>query len=248
MIVPFMRRSELYPDLIPAASRLKMEVADLTRFFSSRSPVLCGLPPEVLSAIARCVDLRRYAAGDPICREGDPAGELWILLEGRVSVNRCGYSGNRLCIEIMLPGDIFGLPALASTRYPSEIRATQASLVAVLAKVSMTALIDRYPILARELLLAMGQRLQFMTSSLLMSRDPLETRAAAALVYLYHKFGPTITLTQTEIGEMVGSAPETAMRLLKDFEARGWIRRGTRAIAITDLPALKALIEQRQAS
>jgi CRP/FNR family cyclic AMP-dependent transcriptional regulator len=237
------RRSALYPQLISAARRPATEPAKLADFFARRAPVLQRLPAAVLLELARAAARQRYAKGQFLCRTGDPARGVWILLEGRVSVNRSGLTGNRLCIEIMTPGDIFGLPALSVPRCPSEIQATQDSVAAAISREAVLRLVDRRPLLARELLLAIGQRLNYVETTLLLSRDPLEKRASAALVYLAHKFGPTVPLTQTEIGEMVGAAPETAMRLLKDFESRGWVRRARGGLAVTNLEAMKALID-----
>ena len=237
------RRNPLYPDLIAAARAPAADPAKLAAFFARRAHVLRRLPSSVLLELARAASTRRYDKGQFLCRAGDPARELWVLLEGRVSVNRCGLTGNRLCIEIMTPGDLFGLPALSVQRCPSEIQATQDSLVAVLPSAAVQKLVERRPLLARELLIAIGQRLHYVETTLLLSRDPLEKRAAAALVYLAHKFGDAIPLTQTEIGEMAGAAPETAMRLLKDFEARGWVKRARGGLTLTNLPALRALID-----
>jgi CRP/FNR family transcriptional regulator len=237
------RRNTLYPELVAASREPAAEPARLASFLAHRAPVLRRLPSQVLLELARAASPRRYSKGHFLCHAGDPARELWVLLEGRVSVNRCGLTGNRLCIEIMIPGDLFGLPALAVLRCPSEIQATQDSLVAVLPKEAVLRLVDRRPLLARELLLAIGQRLHYVETTLLLSREPLEKRAAAALVYLAHKFGATIPLTKTEVGEMAGAAPETAMRLLKSFEARGWVRRGRGGLVVTDLEALKARLD-----
>ena len=218
-----------------------MTRAELAAFFARRSPALRDLSPEILGELARAATFRRYSKGEFLCRNGDPARALWVLIEGRVCVNRCGMTGNRLSIEIMLPGDVFGLPALAALRSPSEIHATQGALAALLPKEAVMRLIDAHPPLARALLLAMARRLHYVTTSLLLSRESLETRAAAALAYLHQKFGPVIPLSRTEIAEMAGAAPESAMRLLKEFETSGLIRRERGRVVVTDFAALKKL-------
>ncbi|MBI3548906.1 MAG: Crp/Fnr family transcriptional regulator [Elusimicrobia bacterium] len=233
------RRKGLYPEFVTSRNGYD-DPAELAAFLREKSPLLKRVPAKAQRAVADAASVRSYAKGQYLCHAGEPAKDIWVLLEGRVCVNRCGFTGSRLCIEVMTPGDIFGLPALAWRNYPSEIQATRDSILAAVPKTAVEALIDRYPELAREILQAICQRLHYMETTLLMSRESLEKRAAAALLYLHHKFGLTLPLTQTEIGEMLGAAPESAMRLLKDFENRGWLRRGARGIVIADIDALQA--------
>ena len=47
------------------------------------TPLLAGLPAEQLSALAGSCQLLRYAIGQPICRQGQPSGHLWLLIEGK---------------------------------------------------------------------------------------------------------------------------------------------------------------------
>jgi ATP-binding cassette subfamily B protein len=47
------------------------------------APLLAGLPAEQLSTLAGSSQLLRYAIGQPICRQGQPGGHLWLLVEGQ---------------------------------------------------------------------------------------------------------------------------------------------------------------------
>ena len=47
------------------------------------TPLLAGLPPEQLNALAGHCQLVRYGIGQPICRQGQPGGHLWLLIEGQ---------------------------------------------------------------------------------------------------------------------------------------------------------------------
>jgi ATP-binding cassette, subfamily B, bacterial HlyB/CyaB len=47
------------------------------------TPLLAGLPPEQLNAVAGHGQLVRYGIGQPICRQGQPGGHLWLLIEGQ---------------------------------------------------------------------------------------------------------------------------------------------------------------------
>jgi hypothetical protein len=49
-------------------------------------PVLAGLADEELAIVASALEVRRWAAGEPVVRRGDPADELFLLTSGELSV------------------------------------------------------------------------------------------------------------------------------------------------------------------
>ncbi|MHA1165147.1 MAG: Crp/Fnr family transcriptional regulator [Alphaproteobacteria bacterium] len=56
----------------------------------ARSPMLCGLGSELLSAIILRGDMVRYSAGQPVTLAGTPADSALYILEGRVSLPEQG--------------------------------------------------------------------------------------------------------------------------------------------------------------
>ena len=56
---------------------------------------LDAVQPSVMSALARCFDLRTYD-GLTLCEQGDPANRMWILGQGTISVTR-RLSNRRPC-------------------------------------------------------------------------------------------------------------------------------------------------------
>lgn len=225
-----------YPDMSPPAARLP-RVEDL---LPGPVSLLKTVPTSCAKALARSARLRRLKRGELLCRAGEPARAVWLLLEGRVCVNRCAWGGQRRNIEIMLPGDVFGLPSLVRGSTPSDITALADSLLAEIPSTAVLRQAGREPLLAREILLLMGRRMNFIESMLHLALESAETRLAAALWYLRHRFGDEIPLSRAEIAQTAGLAPETAMRLLKAFETRGILRRAPDKIAIADPTALNA--------
>ena len=223
-----MGSSELYPRLqIPYSSKsVQAEDGSSALDFLKKSVRLFHvLPHPILQEISRDIIPVRYARGQYVCHTGDPATSIWIVREGTIRVHQHGWKGNNLSIEIMIPGDVSGLAAaVCCETYPGDVVATQDTVIYVLPKEILVNLINRHPIVAKEILFAIGQRLHFIETMLYLSREPVEKRLVAALVYLYHKFGVSIPLTRQEIGEMAGTTPETTMRFLKKFEKRGYLK------------------------
>jgi small-conductance mechanosensitive channel len=71
-------REESRPDLVALRGRYEAALGNV--------PVLRGLPPDARQALASTATERLYADGEVIVREGDPAGSMFIVLDGRVAV------------------------------------------------------------------------------------------------------------------------------------------------------------------
>jgi CRP-like cAMP-binding protein len=215
----------------------------IAAFLSAGVPLFRRVPRLALRDLASHAVPRRYSRGQYVCRTGDPAREIWIVREGRLCVNQCGWKGNRLSIEVMIPGDVSGLAAVACQTYPGEVIALRESLLIAIPRGAVLAAIEAHPVLAREILYAYGQRLHYIETLLYLSREPVRKRLIAALLYLHEKFGASLTFTRAEIAEMAGTTPETAMRLLGRLDAAGLLRRRRGSILLLDARRLKAELE-----
>ena len=203
-------RRSAYPNLQPRLpARPAPPSAERTaRFLRSQAPLFSRVPADVIMELARGAGERRYAQGEHVCRTGDPAREIWVVKSGRITVNQCGWGGNRLSIEVMLPGDVSGLAAVACRTYPGEVVATRDSVLIVLPRQAVVRCIEKHAVLAREILYAYGQRIQYIETLLYLSRETVGKRIVASLLYLYHKFGFVLPLSRAEIGELAGTTPD----------------------------------------
>ena len=68
-----------------------------------------GLDERSLRSVSR---RRRYARGDTIFHEGDPAGALHMLDRGHVAIRLTTWLGDESIIDVLRPGDTFGEHAL----------------------------------------------------------------------------------------------------------------------------------------
>lgn len=234
-----MARARAYPDFLPAAPTSRWSRAALADFLGGVA--LFKTSPSSARALAAGAKVRRVPAGTPLCEAGQPARELWVLLEGRVRVCRPLGDGSSVSLEMMLPGEAFGLPALACWRYPSDIEAVEDSVVAALPRAAALAEMERAPALARAVLEMLGRRLAFLEAQVTLSRRPVATRLAAALSYLGAKFGREVPLTRAEIGALAGTTPESAIRGLKRFEREGLIAGARVGVRLVEPEALRRL-------
>jgi len=219
-------------------------VKDLAAAFQRDVRLFHAFPPAATRELARRSSVRRYGKGERLCHAGEPARSVWALLSGRVCVQRRHWNGRNLGIEIMVPGDVIGLPALTHWSYPSELQATLGSEAAVIPRSVLLELMDQEPLVARSLFSAITQRLRFAERQLFLAQEPVETRLVAALLYLSEKFGSRLPLTHEEIGQMAATTAETTMRKLKSLAELGLIRRRRGEVVIVDRVKLAGLLPE----
>ena len=76
----------------------------------SQCPLFDGIEMEDLSAMMGCIGGKTATAqkNQSICREGDPATHVGMVLTGAVRLEREDYYGNRSIVAHIGPGELFG--------------------------------------------------------------------------------------------------------------------------------------------
>jgi len=108
------------------------------------------------------VPVRDFKAGDVIFREGDPAGELFIIQSGEIEIRL----GNRV-LETLPQYSIFGEMALidSAPRSATAVAATDAKLVPISEK-QFLFLVSNTPYFALNVMRIMARRLRLANRSL----------------------------------------------------------------------------------
>ena len=70
-------------------------------------PLFKALPESERCLIAKQLVESRYAKGEFIFREGDPADYFHILTEGAVKCMKSSAQGKDITLKVLLPGDLF---------------------------------------------------------------------------------------------------------------------------------------------
>jgi CRP/FNR family cyclic AMP-dependent transcriptional regulator len=174
--------------------------------------------------------------------EGEHGVDLYIVLAGKVKIRRRTIDGRETLIAVLGPSDMFGELALFD---PGPRTSTVTTLTEVQAvrmdRRALRAWIAAYPDIAQQLLQVLARRLRRTDDTLcdLIFTD-VPGRVAKQLLDLAKRFGTStentlsvdLGLTQEELAQLVGSARETANRVLSDFTERGWIRQEGRTLFI----------------
>jgi signal transduction histidine kinase len=116
-----------------------------------RFDLFAGLPQEVVAEIARCAVEERHAEGDVLFYENSPAGHLYLILSGKVSLEKqvqLGRTGTprRATIDVLGPWQAIGWSSLvAPYAYTSSGICLEESLVLAIPGEDLRRLMATHP-------------------------------------------------------------------------------------------------------
>ncbi len=123
------------------------------------TPVFASLDRRTLEQLARTATRRRFASGETIVREGESGVTFYVILRGRVRVERSA-GGSALDLGELRSGDFFGELALieehARTATVTAVDETECILLPVW---EFRALLHENPHMARVIMEALIRRL-----------------------------------------------------------------------------------------
>lgn len=201
------------------------------------------------NALGPLLERRTYPAGAVLWRQGDAAGRLIVLDQGRVKATRVGPDGRSLLLYVFGPGDVFGfLPFLDGEPYPASAIAMDDVTARTLERHHLRGAISADPNVAMVLLGALGARLrQAFQRAEDQARASASAQVAAALILLTPTRPPSPLVLDLPrpihaFAEDLGIAPETFSRAVTRLVAAGVVHRaGPSRVQVLDLPRLRAI-------
>ncbi len=219
------------------------------RILLQRSPLFGGLSTLVLDHIARIAVQHRYENGALIFSQGDPGDALYSVVAGQVRISVSASDGREIFLNVMEAGDSFGEIALLDGRArTATATATGPSELLAIRRDDFLAVLEREPVLVRELLRLCGERLRW-TSGLVEDATLLSVpeRLAKRLLSLGEQRGQrladvvfTIRISQAELGAFLGISRQIVNQYLQEWKLRDWIDVGRGSITVKNPAALRS--------
>ena len=205
-----------------------------------------GLAPEDRDQLVARAHIRRFAVGEAIFHMGSPGSSMMAVLSGQVRISISSPDGKELLLAILQPGEVFGEIALFDGKERSaDARAMTACSLAVLERRDVLVFLERHPASWPRIVEVLCERFRENTQHAAeVSLLQLPARLAKALLRMAAE-GPAggKSLSQRELGNMVGAARESVNKCLNDWQRRGVIRLDDNAIVILDRHALDAMAQ-----
>ena len=119
----------------------------------SRVSLFANLEPKYIKGIAQISTERDFAAGDQLMRQGEDGIGLFIILSGKVKIEKTDTSGRQVELASNGPGDIMGeLAVLDGAKRTATVTATEPTKCLVLAAWEFTSFMKVHPDVAIQIL------------------------------------------------------------------------------------------------
>lgn len=209
--------------------------------------VLCKAHEENIQNISDQKVCTSYKKGQVIFNEGSHPFGLYCINSGKVKLSHQGDDGKEQIIRLLRGGDIVGYRALLSgDRYSASAIALEDTQVCFVPKELFVTLLKTDASLSFEMMRLLSDELHKTEMKLThLAQKPVRERLAETLLFIKETYGfeedgitLNVRLSREEIANLVGTATESAIRLLSEFKKDGMIELDGKNIRITDMKEL----------
>lgn len=211
------------------------------------------LPETLVEQLAAMTVRRRLNDGELLYARGDAADGLYCVLEGGVRHVSTSGDGRELLLMQFEAGAWFGEIAmfdeLGRTHSGYAVGATQ---LLMLPRDRLLAFLDQHPMLYRHFMAMLCRKLRLAFAYIEDAQfEPLAVRLARRLLDLVVLYGRQaaqgvhidLHLPQDELGRTLGASRQSISKLLKAWEARGWLALDYGRLQVLDREALARLAD-----
>lgn len=155
----------------------------------------------------------------------------FVVMSGRLSVLKVTHSGKELAVDVLPPGDVYGIvSALSGSDNDAFIRAQTPSKVLIFPRQVLVQFAANDASFNEAIYRDLGRRLsESHNFSISLAHAKVETRIAECLLNLASRIGkegltkgqPRVYLTRRELADLTGTTSETAIRVTKILERQG---------------------------
>lgn len=187
-----------------------------------------------------------YRKGEAIFKEANTPAGIYYVKRGLVKKFKSSPTGGEQIFYVGTPGELLGYHAVLGERPYSDSAAAlvETELIFIPKEVFMGVLRSS-PELTLRLLKAVSQEFSIFKSSITMlATRPVKERLAINLLILDAKFkrngdnSGQITLSRTDLANIVGTAKETLVRVLRELKLNDLIQINEKAIRIINRDAI----------
>ncbi|QDU64511.1 cAMP receptor protein [Planctomycetes bacterium Pan216] len=224
-------------------------------WFLKNSQLFEGLSDDECSKLEARSSFRRFKTRETVYFPGDAGGHVLLLLDGRIKIKTITPDGKEAILAFVEPGEIFGELALLSESERTEYaEANLASSVIAVPRDAMLEIMNSHPATSLRVTKFMGlkqQRIENRMKNLLFRS--FRDRVIYLLAELAQRYGRWVGETQLDLGiklshqeiaSLIGATRETVTIALGDLQSEGLVTVKRKQIAVTNVNALFALLDQ----
>lgn len=230
------------------------EIFPIEKWSYESSSVLADLPKEEMRLLFLNVTEDTYNKGQIIFREGTHPSGIFFIKQGKVKKYKIDKKGREQIIYVANTGELIGYHALlADERYPDAAATLEDSKIVFIPKHDFLQVLNSSKFLSQRLLKTLSHEFSVFANSLaLFAQRSVTERLAMQLVLMREKYKENfvpgmeveINMSREDLANLVGTARENIIRILKDFKERGILETRGRKIIIKDIIQLLNVANQ----
>ncbi len=208
---------------------------------------LKSLTRDELLRVSACKTGKIYRKGQVIFQEGETLNGVYCVKDGVCKLTKLSENGKDQVVKLVVKGGILGKRSLVSDESANlSAVALNDMEMCFIPKSEIMADLQKNPSFTIDVLKTMAEDLKNADNSLVnMAQKSVKRRMADILMYVQDNFGNdsegylSIVLSREDYASIVGTATESAIRILSQFKKEGLISTAGKRIKIEDANGLK---------
>ncbi|GAA3614402.1 Crp/Fnr family transcriptional regulator [Flavivirga amylovorans] len=210
---------------------------------------LKSLTKDELVRISNCKTSHIIKKGTVIFEEGDAINGVYCVKDGICKLSKLSENGKDQIVKMVVKGQLLGQRSLISDEN-SNLQATALNDMEVcfIPKSEIIADLQKNPKFSFDVLKEMAHDLKEADDIIVnMAQKSVRQRLAEALIYIHNSFGVnpdgtlSVLLSREDFANIVGTATESAIRVLSQFKKEGLISTIGKQIKIESIEGLKRI-------
>jgi len=212
---------------------------------------LRAMNKEELKKVSNSKVTKNIKKGEALFEEGDKLDGLFCVRSGVSKLSKLSANGKDQIVKLASTGEVMGQRSVIAEE------STNLSAVAVsdmevcfIPKDIITNALNQNPDFAVEVLRHMAHDLKEADDVIVnMSQKTVKQRIAEAFIYLQKNYGVDeegflrLTLSREDIANVVGTATESAIRIISEFKKKKMIKTSGKRIGVINEKELQDLVE-----
>ncbi|MDA0176331.1 MULTISPECIES: Crp/Fnr family transcriptional regulator [Mesoflavibacter] len=210
---------------------------------------LKALTKEELMRVSACKTTQIVKKGDVLFEEGDVLNGIYCIRDGVCKMTKLSENGKDQVVKLAFKGGMVGQRSLVSGE-PTNLTAVAVNdmQICFVPKTEILQDLQKNPNFSLDVLKTMAADLKNADDQLVdMAQKNVKQRLADTLLYVEEKFGTDkdgflfLTLSREDYASIVGTATESAIRILSQFKKLGLISTKGKQIKLEDKLGLQRM-------
>ena len=208
---------------------------------------LKALTRDELLRVSACKTGKTYSKGQVIFQEGETLNGVYCVRDGVCKLTKLSENGKDQVVKLVVKGGLLGKRSLITDQKTNlSAIALNDMEMCFIPKSEILNDLQKNPDFTMDVLKKMADDLKESEDSLVnMAQKSVKRRMAETLMYIHDEFGVnsdgylSIVISREDYASIVGTATESAIRILSQFKKDGIISTSGKQIKIEDYTSLK---------